>query len=204
MCMVCLKQHMGTQILTQHLLLRCIVKPRMAIHRRIPHCHRNQSNQQFVVLRKITRSFQWWNGVLLMNQWLRMPSMNRIIVNSWLVWRHLCFSNPSLLVIRCQQQLPWWNLPLLLRQQLVLMTCSSILIKHRILQCSSQRIRSFLLMRFVLGQHSSFEQSYSYQRKLQICVVLQFGYIISHIEFSMRSINLQLGSLGMRGDFFNL
>jgi len=97
------------------------------------HCirgfHKQLSNQLTFIQRRIRGFHILRMKDLLMNRWLRKPSMIHIILSSWLVWRHL---------IR-----PSWHRLVRLLQWSLLVQCYQLLILSRwlsILRCLSERI----------------------------------------------------------------
>jgi len=175
------QHHMGRWIRVQYRWQRCILKPRMANHRHNLHFRIVVSNQLIVIQRMIISCCWWWSSILLRFQWLRMTSMNRIVLDSWLGWRHLWLSNPMRLGFRCRClrlslrcfQLRWWLI--------IPLACSNILLRHRIRRCLSRHIHWDQQLRFGLGRRSRFGQSCSYLGRWRICeLLLQRWRIICH------------------------
>jgi len=80
-----LQQCMGMWLLIRYRWLQRIQKRSPLNHHHILGFRMMLNNQLIVILRMITSFCWWWNWDLLMILWLRMPSMIRIVLDSWLV-----------------------------------------------------------------------------------------------------------------------
>jgi len=154
-----LQRCMGRLILIPYRRLQHIRRHSPSNHHRI-HCFRMMlSNQLIVIQRSSIRSLKRIRSCILpLIRWLRRPSMNHIVLDSWLGWRHQLI--PSQL----------WLVKHWLILQLGQFPCCRIIIEscmkreQRILLESYQRIHLIRLLMLILGQHWSLRSKGSWQR----------------------------------------